>query len=532
MLGIEVKALMPGDFNGSGTVDGADFLQWQRGQSPNPVSVADLIEWQTNFGASASGGTGTGAAEEANVAVPEPATGVLALLVPLATIALPRTLRRPALNFERNCHGDRDISPLHRQARIDSMMSRKRCRGWLTPLLAWVLLPCSLSAALVQTGNVVPNVNTWGTQHFGYIGDTSAGSVTVNSGSLLASMQGYLGYNAGSAGTATVTGTGSKWNNNGGSFYVGHSGAGTLTIEAGGQVDVVGGFPYSSSYVGNFPGSTGTVLVTGAGSIWKTYGDSIVGDAGSGTLVIEAGGRVYTALDGKLGRYTHSSGVATVTGAGSAWIVGTLHVGGSGKGTLTISEGGLVEVPWGLTIDSNSSGNSFINMATGGMLALRGDADESLSQFLGLVQGTDAIRVWDDSLSDWGPIDSAVFGVDYTLEYLAAGDLAGYTLLTARQAISPGLAGDFDGNGVVEGSDFLVWQTQFGQMASPNVSLSADGNGDGFVNADDLAIWQQHFGMEAPDDTSTSAVPEPLTVRLALVAFCCCLIVRRTGNGS
>jgi hypothetical protein len=41
-----------GDFNNDKLVDGADFLRWQRGQSPTPLSQADLNVWRSNFGQS------------------------------------------------------------------------------------------------------------------------------------------------------------------------------------------------------------------------------------------------------------------------------------------------------------------------------------------------------------------------------------------------------------------------------------------------------------------------------------------------
>jgi hypothetical protein len=52
-----------------GDVDGGDFLNWQRGQSPNNGSAADLAVWQEHFGE--DGSTATSAA------VPEPATSAL-----------------------------------------------------------------------------------------------------------------------------------------------------------------------------------------------------------------------------------------------------------------------------------------------------------------------------------------------------------------------------------------------------------------------------------------------------------------------
>ena len=45
----------PGDFDFDGTCDGADFLAWQRGESPYPLSSSDLAEWQAEFGAPDSG---------------------------------------------------------------------------------------------------------------------------------------------------------------------------------------------------------------------------------------------------------------------------------------------------------------------------------------------------------------------------------------------------------------------------------------------------------------------------------------------
>jgi hypothetical protein len=40
-----------GDFDGNGQVDGSDWLLWQRGQSPVPLSAGDLATWQSDYGA-------------------------------------------------------------------------------------------------------------------------------------------------------------------------------------------------------------------------------------------------------------------------------------------------------------------------------------------------------------------------------------------------------------------------------------------------------------------------------------------------
>ena len=84
---------------------------------------------------------------------------------------------------------------------------------------------------------------------------------------------------------------------------------------------------------------------------------------------------------------------------------------------------GLVCVDETLTIDNNVDGDSFINIASGGMLALAGDADGSLVAFYDLIEGTDAIRWWDDSINNWALLTTAKRNVDYLLEYQTEGDL-------------------------------------------------------------------------------------------------------------
>lgn len=66
-------ATLPGDYNGDKTVDGADFLRWQRGQSPTPLSQSDLNVWRSNFGQSLL-------ATSAVAAVPEPSGACGALI--------------------------------------------------------------------------------------------------------------------------------------------------------------------------------------------------------------------------------------------------------------------------------------------------------------------------------------------------------------------------------------------------------------------------------------------------------------------
>jgi hypothetical protein len=55
---------------------------------------------------------------------------------------------------------------------------------------------------------------------------------------------------------------------------------------------------------------------------------------------------------------------------------------------------------------------------------------------------------------------------------------------------SPGVAGDYNGDGRVDGTDALWWQRSVGSRTN----LTSDGNGDGVVDSADLLTWQDRFG--------------------------------------
>ncbi|MCA9232296.1 MAG: hypothetical protein KDA57_16735, partial [Planctomycetales bacterium] len=226
-------------------------------------------------------------------------------------------------------------------------------------------------------------------------GHSRTGTLTISDGVEVNSSYGLLG-NLGT-GTATVTDSGSKWLLSG-ALNVGRLGSGTLHVEDGGYVSSdqtrIGWIVYED-YRG-----VCHVTVTDSGSQLVSNTLQLGGPGGS-TLLVEAGGQLRSNT-GSIG-----NAEALVTGATSQWNnSGNLGVGGS----LAISAGGLVSVGSILTVDRNLDGNGIINMATGGMLALQGDADGSISEFLDLVEGSDAIRYYDTSLAGWAPITAATYG--------------------------------------------------------------------------------------------------------------------------
>lgn len=75
---------------------------------------------------------------------------------------------------------------------------------------------------------------------------------------------------------------------------------------------------------------------------------------------------------------------------------------------------------------------------------------------------------------------------------------------------------NFNGDGAVDGKDFLIWQGGFGKIGSA-VLADGDANSDQDVDGDDLAVWRGQFGNTG----LISAVPEPATAGLLAGAALC-----------
>ncbi|MCA9238397.1 MAG: hypothetical protein KDA44_23150, partial [Planctomycetales bacterium] len=391
--------------------------------------------------------------------------------------------------------------------------------------------------------------SSWSIGDYIDVGRYGNGTIGVAAGGVVSAGSGFLGYGPEAVGMATITGSGSKWINSR-DFFVGNKGRGMLNIEAGAEVSS------SNIYLGYWGNSIGEVSVTGSGSKLTSSENLIVGRGGSGVLWVDGGGEVackyaqiesvarestVIGLGSKLttstdlrvgyggsgslyvaggGRVSSRSGYigsfsdqtvseVTITGPGSQWDNDFLVVGygpkNVGGGTLNITDGGLVTVAESLRLDPVTPGkDGFVNISTGGMLAVFGDVAGSLTQFLGVIEGSGTIRYWLDEVG-WSPISGATQGVDYELQHFSTGDLHGYSLLTVG-TISAGPPGDFNGDTIVDGADLLRWQR--GGSPDPN-------------SATDLAVWQTNYGAATPLPT-TADIPEPtawILIGLSLVGF-------------
>jgi hypothetical protein len=85
---------------------------------------------------------------------------------------------------------------------------------------------------------------------------------------------------------------------------------------------------------------------------------------------------------------------------------------------------------------------------------------------------------------------------------------------------------DFDGDGDVDGADFLTWQRGLGTAGGQS---QGNANGDSIIDGADLDIWRDQFGP-ALGTVATAAIPEPTTGVLAAAALLAMLTRRSTRN--
>jgi len=305
-------------------------------------------------------------------------------------------------------------------------------------------------------------------------------------------------------GTVTVDGAGSTWTNSA-PLVVGNEGDGTVTVQHGGVASTT-----NDSRVGNLSGSVGTATVTGAGSQWNSGNHLYVGQNGTGTLNVEAGGTV-TNNSGIVGFTAGASGTATVTGTGSQWNNSNLYVGGSstaagGTGNLSIQDNGLVTVAgtskvWGAgTVDLTTGGSldvgGTLQIANGGTVTV--DSASSLSANNLLTEGQ---LNWSGNLNvSAGESPNAIGALSAT----NGGSVSGDTLhiysdgavtvdaassLSATQIIADGdlnWAGgilNVDTGQTLSGSGDL---SGVGMLAIANGGMIAPGNSTGTLTAGDV----------------------------------------------
>ncbi len=194
-----------------------------------------------------------------------------------------------------------------------------------------------------------------------YVGwDGEAALLVEEGGSIVSTGSFRVGRGVDSVGVATVRGENSSVISNE-FIHVGGDGQGTLNIEDGGLVHTTG-----SVSVSREAGSSGDVLVSGAGSVFSSDSFFRVGRFDNGSMLVENGGQVVIgAGDFTVGSAGDAHGATTVTGMGSQVTTDeNIRLAFNGTGELNILNGGFASSGTETVIAANNAGTG----ATGELL--------------------------------------------------------------------------------------------------------------------------------------------------------------------
>jgi T5SS/PEP-CTERM-associated repeat protein len=394
----------------------------------------------------------------------------------------------------------------------------------------------------------------------GHLGD---GFAVVHDGARLVSNKansptassGILGHFPDAAGLLEVHGPGSLWTNDGG-VNVGFRGAGTLNIQEGGVVESV------DSVLARLPGSTGTVVLTGNDSAWFIQNtlylggrpaSAVPGDEGTagpgGTANLSVSTGSYVAIGSRIktfaaGRIDVSTGGSVTVGEGDPeGAAGALHVypagSLSGSGTIDgklINHGAVApgNSPGILTVEGDyaqSPGGTLMIEIGGTNKGIHYDAlDMSGSAMLGGLLNVSLVNGFIPTAGNSFEILAADLGVTGTFATQVlpalAGGLSWHVVYGANSVLlqvdAAGLLGDYNNNGAVDAADFVLWRKTLGS----GIALANDDSPG--VGPDDYTRWRANFGRTAGSGAGAHvnvAVPEPTALTMLVAALIGCLIV-------
>ena len=225
---------------------------------------------------------------------------------------------------------------------------------------------------------------------------------------------------------------------------------------------------------------------------WELY--ALINDTGSGNNG-ENGLAALRALIDNIDFGTHGEAVNIPIGIGA---IDPIDLGGPNERPPVLqTSGGTLDIIYGQNISVPGS-------VVGGV---------GVSRTL-IIDGTFSDVVIPPAFGD----DDHGFKTDGNFLYVPAPGPFGGALpwdmafLNVLDVTPGGLAGDYNGNGVLDAADYTIWQEALGGMTLLNDPTP------GTVDASDYAYWKANFGATAGSGTSASTnIPEPSS--LLLTAF-------------
>ncbi|WP_281349261.1 MULTISPECIES: ESPR-type extended signal peptide-containing protein, partial [Pandoraea] len=215
--------------------------------------------------------------------------------------------------------------------------------------LAQYAAPAFAQPSISYTGSVTPpppsGVADWDNSGSDVtVGNNGGGTLEIRDGGKVTTDALYIGRGNGyNPASVTVDGTGSTLVLSNGTLTMGNSSgdSSALTVSNGGYVDVHGDAHFYP-VVGDSPGSSGHITVTGQGSTLNAHdGTILLGFGGDGDLTISDGGKVagYQLIAGDW----QGSSVISISGKGSAWNgQNGVFIGLQGSGRLDLYDGGSI----------------------------------------------------------------------------------------------------------------------------------------------------------------------------------------------
>ena len=244
----------------------------------------------------------------------------------------------------------------------------------------------------------------------------------------------------------------------------------------------------------NFGGTTNVL-----GDVTNAVGGKIISGGGGATIFLDDvtnQGEIRTSANGFTIFYGSVSGAGTFTGTGTVNFEGDLTPGNS---PATVSFGGNMSLGpdsvLKIEIGGAAPGTQYDQINVTGTLSLGGTLQVSF------IKGFVPAAGQSFDLLNWG----SLAGTFSSIQLPALSGLAWNTSQLASGLLSVVLAGDYNHNGVVNATDYVVWRKGLGTSYTQN----------------DYTLWRANFGQTAGSGsgaTSNAAVPEPPPLVLLVFA--------------